>query len=213
MIILDCGSSTTCRNDPKIIEAMIDAIHENAPREHIVIKWQLFKDTLLVDGLKPIKPLDRELYLHAVEYARGYHYLTTASVFDSESLEFLLDTCPPFIKIACRSHCYGLLPEIPEDERLVISVANHTVYKHFKTFYPDADLLCCVPQYPANTTVYEGLFSGLLHYGISDHTEGLYLWEKYQPNIIEKHFCLDDSTGPDAAEFAIRPRDLKRMGK
>ena len=214
MIILDMGSSTTCRNDKAIVEKMIDSVAENDPGvDRIVIKWQLFKDTLNVPGLDPIKPLDHDVYLHAVEYAARYNYETTASVFDSESLEFLIKQKPTFIKIACRNHCYGLLAEIDEESfDLVISVGNHAVYKHFKKFYPDADLLCCVPQYPANTTVYEGLFSGLLHYGISDHTEGLGLYRKYKPTVWEKHFALEDSTGPDAASFAIRPKELKELG-
>jgi len=51
-----------------------------------------------------------------------------------------------------------------------------------------------------------------LHYGISDHTEGLYLYKKYRPKVYERHFCLEDSTGPDAVSFAIKPCDLKELG-
>jgi sialic acid synthase SpsE len=88
-----------------------------------------------------------------------------------------------------------------------VSYYNDMVGKYGDMVKP----LCCVADYPANKVLYANLFSGLLHYGMSDHTIGLDLYHKYTPEIFEKHYALEDSVGPDAAEFSIRPEMLKEI--
>lgn len=203
MIILDLGSGETCKNNIGYVYKMIDAIPKTD--KEIVIKWQLF--TKVGDLL----PLDHSVYVFAKEYAEGRGFKTAASVFDEPSLEFLLKTDPAFVKIACRPGKYYLADLVPIDTDLVISVGNPGDYEKIKVAFPRATILCCVADYPAEWVTYASRFKGLLHYGISDHTEDLYLWNKYQPLVWERHYCLDDSTGPDAASFAIRPDQLKEI--
>jgi sialic acid synthase SpsE len=50
-----------------------------------------------------------------------------------------------------------------------------------------------------------------LRRGISDHTPNLDLWRKYRPEVYERHFCLDDSTGADAGPFASRPKEWREV--
>lgn len=203
MFILDFGSGETCNNDLEYAFRMIDSV----PRtdKDVVIKWQLF------ENIPPLLPLSHEVYIGAKMYANTIGVKTGASFFDNESLGFLLDTKADFVKMAARPHLYYLLKHVPEWMPLIVSVPDFDWYVRIRQEYPRAIVLCCVAKYPANPTEYENIYSHALHYGISDHTKDWYLYKEYEPVNYECHFCLDDSTGPDAAEFARRPKQLEEV--
>ena len=215
MIILDPGSATNCANDYRLVHKIIDSIaHVDTWKHDVVIKWQLFKN-VMYQG-KKLPELEHDVFLYAKDYAARYGYDTTASVFDEESLDFLLSTDPCFVKIACREAMYPLMSSIPDNVPIIVSVDNVEKHNEFIDKYNVEAVLCCVPDYPAHPLVYENLFSGLLHYGISDHTDGShkplwYLYEKYKPVYYECHFALPESTGLDAEDFARRPWQLKEI--
>ncbi len=208
MIILDFGSGETCQNDYRTVERMIHELAAVDPHRKAIIKWQLFTEVPA-----KVRPLDRELYLYAVEHARELGYQTTASVFDRESLDFLLSTGPPFVKIAARPYLYPLISRIPPTMQTMVSAPSAAKWNELRIDHEHRSLivLCCIAEYPATVASYRGQYGGLLHYGISDHTEGLELYRKYNPVVWEKHYCLPDSTGPDAAGFAIRPKELEEV--
>ncbi len=205
MIILDMGSGETCKNDFAYVKKMIEAVPDTLM--DVVIKWQLFAD------IPPLTPLKHDVYLYARDIAERRGFKTASSVFDEASLDFLLGTDPAFVKIACRPHLYPLIMKIPEDVPVVVSVGD---VEEFKGYYDAREdclitVLCCVADYPAESKKYVDTFGGMLKHGISDHTEDWFLYKTYQPEVYECHFCLDDSTGPDAAKFARRPDELRSI--
>lgn len=202
MIILDFGSGETCRNDRAIVSRMIHSLARvDTRKEIVVIKWQLFED------IPPLRPLSHSVFDFAYRLAAEYGYETTASVFDKPSLDFLCKHDVPFVKIACVPELYRFAFEI--DGPVVVSVGNHDDYELMQQ--KDIATMCCLREYPASATKYEVIFSGLLHYGLSDHTTDWYLFNKYEPLLYEKHFCLPDAEGPDAGPFAARPEQLKEI--
>lgn len=210
MIILDFGSGTTCKNDHAEVVKMIDGLAAVDTGKHeIIIKWQLFRD-VFYQGAK-LPELDQDVYLFAKDYAESCGYDTTASVFDKASLDFLLSTNPPFIKIAARPDVYPLMASIPYDMDIIVSAPSVEDHDLLVGRPCVKAVLCCVPDYPADPTVYENQFSGLLHYGISDHTEDFYLFNKYRPLYAEFHYKLEDSTGLDAQDFARTPDQLSEV--
>ena len=145
----------------------------------------------------------------------GYHL--TSSVFDKESLRVLLkydyDSWPlPFIKIACRPDLYWLIGEIPRKIPVYVSGQHdhpgiNTGFRG-KVYYPDGKdiFMACVPEYPAELSKYQNR----CHLWISDHTVGWDLYKKYEPDILEKHVCLEhNDTNPDAGAFAVTPEELE----
>jgi sialic acid synthase SpsE len=203
MIILDAGSGTTCKNDYAYVRKMIDAIPKSG--ERIVIKWQLF------ENIPPLPPLEHDVYLYARDIAERRGFKTGSSVFDEESLDFLLGTDPAFVKIACRPHLYHLIDKVPESVGLVVSVPDIRTYYEIAGKYPRAHVLCCVADYPADEIMYRQTFGGLMHYGLSDHTENWNLYKRYKPLVYECHFRLEDSTGLDAKPFARTPAQLSEV--
>lgn len=213
MIILDFGSAETCKNDVDYCCRMIDELAAvDTMRERIVIKWQLF--TSVPSG---VPPLIHRTYLKAEWYALiKYGYQTTASVFDRDSLYFLLDrqsiVPTPFIKIAARPNLYHLIDKIPEHIPVFVSVPDvehrELIWEEYGKRKGRLVILHCIAEYPANATVYETMYGHNLSYSISDHTPGLYLYNKYAPWYWEKHYRLEDSTGRDAGPFAATPKEL-----
>ena len=199
MIILDFGSGNSCLNDWQIAKEMIDAlINVDSYTKNVVIKWQLFKEA----GANV--PLNRDIFKKAYWYAYMGGYRTTASVFDMESLSFLLGFEIPFVKIANNPKYYSLVNYIPQSMRVIKSVGKH------ENWTPGC--MVCVSDYPADAELYELRFSvEQLQAGISDHTTDWYLYHKYQPAIYECHFCLPDSEGLDAGPFARRPEQLREI--
>jgi sialic acid synthase SpsE len=207
MIILDFGSGETCQNDKRIVERMIDELDAIDSRKHdVVIKWQLFTEVPA-----KVTPLAREVYEHAVAYGKAKGYPVTASVFDEEWCDYLVEQKPRFIKIAARPNLYSLISRIPVEQPVVVSVADSQAHRVIRTRRTNIDLLCCVPEYPAGPLEYERRFGNLIFYGISDHTTDLFLYNGYRPAIWERHYCLESSTGPDAGPFAIRPAELAEV--
>jgi len=204
MIVLDFGSGETCQNNIDIVHDMIDHLAAvDTRRQHVIIKWQLFRE--VPANCLPLTP---SVFADAVRYAHRKHYWTTASVFDEPSLQFLLDYQPPFVKIAARPELYRLLDKIPPEVSVFVSIPPGFDKETLINQYPNVKVLHCVPEYPANPTIYETSFGGNLHYSISDHTTDFYLYHKYQPYFYECHYKLGTSTGLDSGPFARTPKDL-----
>ena len=212
-IILDMSSGNTCRNDKAIVKQMIDAIKAIDTGKHsIVLKWQLSLD----DGINV--PLDHDVFEYAYKYGNELGYKTTSSVADLESLKFLLQYDPCLVKIPNDRKLDYLIGEVPRKIPVYVSVGSMSegglfLYRHPDYINQNRDIaLYCVSQYPSIIEEYEGRFSkGSLKHGISDHTIGLDLFKKYQPQIWEKHFRLINSTGLDAGPFAITPDELREI--
>ena len=157
-IVLDV-SANTFKNDINYFENMvkqIDAIDSN--RYNIVFKTQLFsKDS---EAAKVNKLLHPRIYEKMNLICEEYGYSLTSSVFDRESLIFLLQFIEyiPFIKIACRPDLYHLLSNIPDDIPVYVSVDCRESIPDitFKTLLTNKEirLLKCIPEYPANTKEY-----------------------------------------------------------
>lgn len=190
-IILDLGSGNTCKNDYGEVRKMLNAIHDIDTGKHkITIKWQLWE--------KPqgnnIK-LDRSIFDWAYGYAQGLGYKTTASVFDKESLDYLLTHDVPFVKIACNKELYSLAGEVPRKYIVLVSTQdNYPALTHG---------LYCVPKYPAPLEDYKKVFGSHKNHGwngISDHTPSLELFKRVEIDTLvwyEMHYALKGQTGLD----------------
>lgn len=206
MIIADLGSGNTCGNSWDYTKKMIDALAEVDKKRKCIIKWQLFKEC----GAN--LPLSQRIFSNALCYAETLGFKTTASVFDKETLEFLLGFDVPFVKIPNRRDLDWLIGEIPRRIPIIKSVG---FWEWDDPEIDEIDLLACISKYPATIEDYEIEFrAGKFDYlkkGISDHTSDWILYKKYRPMIEEVHFCLDDSTGLDAGPFARRPNQMKEI--
>ena len=202
MIILDTGSGNGHGNDIEYQKELIDSVIPLAEKHDVVLKYQLF------NSAPPNKPLKRDVFRYAYEYAEEIGINVTASVFDADSLRFLQVFEVPFIKIANNPSLHYLARQI-HDTTLIISYPSTAEMGKRKNVHP----LCCVSRYPAQMIEYEKNFTSYwLTQGISDHTEGFNLYHKYQPEIWEKHYVLKhDKNNPDAGKFAIIPNDLKEL--
>lgn len=201
-IILDCGSGNSCKNEIGIALKMIDEIIKIDTKKHkIIYKWQLFQKA--GDNI----PLKYEIFKLAYNYAQEKGYETTASVFDTYSLETLMWLEIPFIKIPCRPSLYRLIGEIPRRYKVYVScIRDEFKYMH-NEWGDNITLMECVPKYPAELEEYEG--NEYLYY--SDHTVGLGLWYRDKPEIWECHFCLDEASGLDAGPWCKRIKELKEI--
>lgn len=203
MKIIDFGSGNTCKNDKLTILTMIGKICGIDKEQKSILKFQLFEKA--GDNI----PLDRKMFDYAYWMASECGFQTTASVFDESSLKFLLEYEVPFIKIA-NNPKYYYLKDLIRSARPVLPIAiswNDNQPKG-NNLIP----LCCVSKYPSEISDYEDCFNPVdLQKGISDHTTNWSLYRKYKPEIYECHFCLEDSTGPDAGPFARRPEQLREL--
>lgn len=202
--IAEFGSGNTCRNDIQIVEQMIDGLADVDSGTHdVVIKWQLFHDA------PPNTPLWHTIFEHAYHYAKSKGYQTTASVFDRESLDFLLKFDVPFVKIACRPSLYPIVQHIPKDIPAYVSYPSFAGRMgKSKRVVP----LACVPKYPAPLIAYERNFQPAhIKMGVSDHTEGWELYREYNPGILEKHVVLERTPdNPDSA-VAVTMEELSEV--
>lgn len=210
MIILDFGSGNTCRNDFDYAKRMIDELAEVDKKRQCVIKWQLF----LSAGNNI--PLDPEVFKYAHRYAAALGFATTASVFDLESLFYLIQFKVPFIKIANNSKYYPLIDNIPPQMPVVVSRGiGRDVPRRKRKDAPISPILwplCCVSEYPAKMSDYVLSFEPKeLLMGISDHTTSWALYKKVRPTIYECHYKLEDSEGLDSGEFARTPKMLSEI--
>lgn len=207
-IILDIGSGNTHKNDWKYLKRMLDELKEVDTGKHeIIIKHQLFIKA--GDNI----PLKHEIFEKAYDYAKKLGYKTTSSIFDKESLDFLLQFDVNFIKIANNRKLDWLVGEIPRKIPLFISYGNVVELEIAKNY--NAKKLLCVSKYPATLENYEKAFNleyyMLCGYGISDHTTNFDLFNKYKPETLEIHYKLENSTGLDAGEFAKTPKQLSEI--
>ena len=212
MIVLDMGSANVNKNDITIIKKQIDTVNEiiGDKSDITVLKWQLFES--VIDGNIP---LTKESFEYAFGYAKSLGLMTTASVFDIQSLYFLLSHPIPFVKLA-----NGLIPAsqllgaIPRGMKILYSTSNMFGLMQmpmFMTWGLDNGM-CCVSNYPATIEEYEKNFSPeVLIQSVSDHTEGAKLWDKYHPMVWEKHFCLEHSDEKDCGSYALDPKELREI--
>jgi sialic acid synthase SpsE len=200
-IILDMGSGNTCKNSVRYIMKMIDAVPYST-KYQIYLKWQLFK--YAGDNI-PLKP---ECFNFAYYYAQKRGLDTTASVFDRESLDLLLSYRIPFVKIANNAKLEPLGFYVPKKVPIYLSRDG----SRDVTIGFTKEIMACISKYPARVEDYIERFAPSdLRNAISDHTEGLELFKRYQPHVWEKHYKLEDSTGLDAGTFAITPEQLKEI--
>ena len=206
-IVLDMGSGTTCNNHYDTVDKMVvAAAGVDTGKHEVVFKWQLFRQSTVpyVHALRP------EVFSFAYETALELGYGTTASVFDPWSLDFLRRFDVPFIKIACRAWCYPLIGMIGRGETVYVSVDSGKWAERWETLW-GVTPMCCVPDYPANPTVYKTMFGDRLSVAISDHCADMALYHEYHPLVYERHFKLPGSTGPDAGAHASTPEDLEAI--
>jgi len=202
-IVLDFGSGNTCKNDKRIVKRMIDSLCKVDKGTHdVVIKWQLFERA--GDNI-PLKP---EIFRYAYEYAKKKGYKTTASVFSTTSLRWLINEFDvPFVKIPNRRDLYYLAGEVPKHIPVYISYDN-------KAYLPplmEHDVkLYCISKYPAKKEDYSRPF-----YSVSDHTPGFGLFPSVSPHnhiVWEKHYALKGQTGLDVESgVCITPEELKEI--
>jgi hypothetical protein len=208
-IILDI-SANTHENNWDYLKRMLDELKAvDSGKHEIVIKHQLFKEA--GDNI----PLDYGIFEVAYLYAKEkLGYKTTSSVFDIESLKYLLQFDVPFIKIANNRKLDYLIGEIPRKIPVYVSVSDSC---YLENPYDDGkDSLfvhfACVSKYPADIKSYGDNFtSPHLRMNISDHTTNWELFNKYKPKRYECHYKLPDSTGLDAGEFARTPTELAEI--
>lgn len=207
MFALDFSGGNTCKNDALIMEDMINALSDADTERRCLIKWQLFEKA--GDNI----PLQRDKFNFAYNHAQSKGFKTTASVFDEESLEFLLGYDVPFIKIANNISLYPLISMIPRGIPVVVSVDDEdTMYPaYIEYLFKSCAKLDCISKYPATAEEYISTFKSSLKYGISDHTCDWDLYKKIKPILYECHYKLPDSTGPDAGLFARTPEQIKEI--
>lgn len=197
-IILDIGSGRSLP-DVDTVERVIDSVASIDTHKHeIIFKTQLFND------IPPNIPLKHEVFEAAYIYAHRKGYKLTSSVFDMESLEYLLPNPVPFIKIAASPQYRYLIGRIPRE--IPVYASNYS--GHESNIYT----LACISKYPATLDDYCAIPWLKYFDGISDHTGGWNLYTLMQPKIFEKHFCLEHSPhNPDAGTFACTPKDLEEI--
>ena len=214
MLILNCGSGETCKNELSQIKLMVKTIADlqKQTKKEIIIKWQLF------EYLPGLISLNHESFGFAYHLAKEYKLQTTASVFDYHSSKYLNNFDVPFVKIACRPNCYHLIKL--HSQEIYVSINNPDLFKILKKDFPNKKLhfMCCVPKYPNSETdsimienEYRSMFYGNLSDAISDHTVGFNLYTRYQPMIWEKHFYVTGQTGVDTGSFACNEETIKEI--
>jgi sialic acid synthase SpsE len=212
-IILDFGGGNTSKNDKAYIKRMYDELNAIDTGKHeIICKWQLFEEA--GDNI----PLTHDSFDFAYQYGTSLGYKVTSSVFDKNSLDFLLGYDVPMIKIANNRSLDYLIGEIPRKIPICISIGEHESFVKYLNidefaFPLNGDVrIFCVSNYPAKYDDYIAAFRpDQLHKGISDHTTDFSLFRKFEPKTIEWHYKLEDSTGLDAGEFARTPKQLQEV--
>jgi hypothetical protein len=208
--IIEMGSANEHHNDIGYLRDMIDAVIDCDTGKHeVILKHQLFKHA------PPNEPLEWEVFAWAYGYAWSKGYQTTASVFDVDALRFLERFRVPFVKVACRPKLYYLRHETELPCYISVYAGQKPV--------EGETCLGCVPKYPAKMIDYQTKTTdwGIptnhwwidpQYKGVSDHTVGWDLYNKYNPAIIEKHFCLKRSPdNPDSGPFAVDPSMLREV--
>lgn len=205
MIILDFGSGETCENSSEVAIKMIDELDKVVTnKDNIVIKWQLFSD------IPPLKALKQKVFYDAYHHAKSKEYQTTASVFDEDSLSYLVNNFDvPFVKLAATHNAHDLISKIPEDMNVVMSLNKLNCEQPRDR---NIKLMYTVSEYPAKIEDYVDVLDEILGtINISDHTSSFKLYWRYRPEIYETHFKLENSIGLDNGIWAKTPEQLKEI--
>jgi sialic acid synthase SpsE len=205
-IVLDVGSGATLP-DYAAVDRIVDAVkHAWASDNDVVLKAQLFTN------IPPNKPLELPVFDHLYTKADKADIKVTASVFDEQSVKFLLGYPVPFVKIACRPDLYWLGNLVPRGIPLYVSYDCRDPNAAGKIPEKADVALACVPEYPAQFNDYR---SWVRWSGVSDHTAGLYLFQEIHRDtteitVWEKHLVerRGDPKNPDSGEFALECMEL-----
>lgn len=158
-----------------------------------------------------------------------------ATIQDIPSLEFMLEYKLPKYKIASSSaRDYEFLKEVsklvPKRSEIVLSVGGSTLYEVEKALTALGErkiaLLHCVAEYPARMPrlrldnikiLKENFETTKIKIGYSGHEEGIIpsviVGKKYNPHIIERHFCLSRHSFVHHIECSLEPEEFKQMIK
>lgn len=204
-IILDY-SANTFKNDKKLIKRGIDEIKKiDSGKHEIVFKTQLFIKA--GDNI----PCTHESFEYLYEYGNSQGYKVTASVFDKESLDYLLMFDVPFIKLSNDS-------KLLYDGVFMDALRTSPKYNLYASVskpaldYRISEQLICISEYPASKEAYRNALEFCKkNPNISDHTEDWDIYNEHQPKIYECHYKLPDSTGLDAGSFARTPEMLREI--
>lgn len=207
-IILDVSANTT-KGDIKYFVDMVEEVKRIDTKKHLIIfKTQLFKSN--GPESKNNRYLQNDEFNQMFEESLKRGYMLTASVFDYESLDFLLKYRIPFVKIACRPDLYWLGKLVPTNIPLYISLTANSM-KHYSLF-PRITPFVCVPKYPASIDDYTTNLAPVMAVSISDHTDEIVFF-KSQPHVSkwEMHYVLEhDKDNPDSC-VAKTPKDLEQI--
>ena len=207
-LVLDIGSGRSLPDADTAIKLIDEVAKRDTKKHEVILKTQLF------ESAPPNVPLDHSVFSDAFWYAKEKGYQLTSSVFDLYSLRYLLlfddeKHRLPFIKIACRPELYWLIGEIPRRIPVYVSTNDYTQYLDSKG--DNVTWMMCVPEYPATLTQYS-VYSRYPPEVVSDHTVGWGLLTEFEPEIIEKHVCLEHTPdNPDAGAFAVLPEELEEI--
>lgn len=199
--IVELGSGNTCRNNVDRLKRMIQRVMDmDTGRYHLLFKVQLF------DKVGGNVPLSRRVFDVAYFYAMERGYSLSASVFSAEWLDYLLEYDPEWVKIACLPELHKLISAVPSAVGVFASFPTTPGPLPF-----NVTPLACVREYPATVKQYERAFKPSdLRIGISDHTVGWELIDKYEPEVFEKHVVdVREDGNPDAGPFAVTIDELE----
>lgn len=198
-IILDYSANTHKNNKQKIFETISKIKEYDSGIHEIVFKSQLFKEA--GDNIV----CSDESFDYMYEKCLSFGYACTASVFDRQSMDFLLHYQIPFVKIANNRNLDYLMGMVPRELPIYISYDSSKVDSSYNSMLNSLDKkLHCVSEYPASIEKYRCKPNDC----VSDHTKGLDLFKKFSPKIWEKHLILPGDDGLDAGPFAITPQEL-----
>jgi len=207
LAIIDCGSGNTCRNDKKTVKKMIDEIARIDHGKHeIILKFQLWS---IYNPQGENIRLEEDVFDYAYWYGNSLGYPVTASVFDLDSLWFLLEHDIPLVKIANRRELYDLVYSVPRRIPVYISYDN-PVYLPESLGTQDKKLYC-ISKYPSDISDYWG--EDNLRY-LSDHTIDLKLFNTHawELKVYECHFALEGQKGLDVeCGICKTPKMLKEI--
>jgi hypothetical protein len=188
MIILDISANTT-KNNNSYLKRMLDELKAvDSGKHEIVIKGQLFKEC--GENI----PMTHEHFDYMHNYAKELGYKCTASVFDKESLDFLLTYDIPFVKIANREDLRYLIGDVPRKHRVYYSFTEDI---HIPFLDCKVHGLFCISKYPTKVMDYKQRIPLGCH-NISDHTSCWGIYKSHKWDVYECHYALEDSTGLDA---------------
>lgn len=205
MMILDFGNGSVCLNDRENIKAMIDRLAEVDVDREIVIKWQLFLN------IPPKLSLRRDLFDYAYKYAADLGFMTTASVFDLDSLDFLSRYYVPFVKFANQPQMWRYTDDVARSVDLYVSVGSEREFLWMWGKKPDG-VMACVSKYPATIDDYYETFNeNILGAGISDHTNNISLYKAYRPALYEKHYTVTEIPTHKVRTYCAGPEQVREL--